>query len=83
MIKQPTEEPMNYSSDPIRLVGRSVTVETSSGETVTGTLCSAGLGGVLLDIDGDRLELAPSEVVELDAVAQYPGSMAKRAILPV
>ncbi len=73
---------MNYASDPIRLVGRIVTVETSSGDTVTGTLCSAGLGGVLLDIDGDRLELAASEVVGLEAETQYPGSTSGDVILP-
>lgn len=56
-------------SDPIRLVGRNVTVRTTDGSERTGTLCSAGLGGVLIDIDGDRLLLSAGEVDELDAEA--------------
>ncbi|MEZ5225669.1 MAG: hypothetical protein R2710_03070 [Acidimicrobiales bacterium] len=54
-------------SDPIRLVGRSVTVRTADGDEQSGTLCSAGLSGVVVDVDGHSEWLAAADIDSVEA----------------
>lgn len=42
---------MNHITDMQRLVGRRVTLGTSDGP-IQGTICSAGLGGVVIETSG-------------------------------
>ncbi len=58
---------MNMFNDPLRLVGRRVVIQTA-GARLVGALCSAGLGGVAIDVDGELEQLAPSMIESLEAV---------------
>lgn len=64
---RPKEAFMLETSDPIRLVGRTVDVRTVSGSEYTGTLCSAGLGGVIIDVGAVRHEFGADQIARLDA----------------
>ena len=58
---------MTMFHDPLRLVGRRVVVQTADAR-LEGAMCSAGLGGVVIDVDGVLRQFAPSTIDSLDAV---------------
>ena len=59
-VSRPLELPRHWR----RNVGRLVAVSTTSGETFTGRLTSAGEQVVSLDVEGDTRELAVAEVAK-------------------
>lgn len=58
---------MILNHDPLRLIGRRVVVE-SDGTTIEGTMCAAGLGGIVMNVDGATTLVEPADVASVTPV---------------
>ncbi len=52
---------MILNHDPLQLIGRRVVIE-SDGDMIEGTMCAAGLGGIVVNVDGATRLVEPAEI---------------------